>query len=133
MPGQVPDTTMKTGTGKVIPGHNHIYTDITTQVIMTHIETAPGHNIGILTATPEVGHDAHIPHTEITAINPATIHHMNPTVDHSQTEVPQLTTPEIERDPTHVHPTIPWGEIYTCHIYIPADHKASHPIRRTPE
>ena len=26
-----PDTTMKTETGKVIPGHNHIFTDITAQ------------------------------------------------------------------------------------------------------
>ena len=29
LPDQVQDTTMKTGTGEVIPGHNLIFTDIT--------------------------------------------------------------------------------------------------------
>ena len=38
MPGQAPDTTMQTGTDKVIPGHNQIFTDTTARVIMTHIE-----------------------------------------------------------------------------------------------
>ena len=57
---------MKTGTGKVIPGHNHIFTDITDQVIMTHTEATPGHDTGIITTTPEVAHDAHVLHTGIT-------------------------------------------------------------------
>ena len=49
---QVQDTTIKTGTGKVIPDHNLIFTDITVQVIMTHTEATPGHDIGIFAATP---------------------------------------------------------------------------------
>ena len=52
MPGQAPDTAVRTGTGKFITGHNHIFTDTTAQVIMTHIEAAPGHNIGIIATTP---------------------------------------------------------------------------------
>ena len=51
-PGQVPDTTMKTGTGEVIAGHSHIFTDIAAQVIMTHIEAAAGHDTGIIATTP---------------------------------------------------------------------------------
>ena len=53
MPGEVADTTMKTGTGKVIPGHNHIFTDNAAQVIMAHIEVTPGHDTGIITTTQE--------------------------------------------------------------------------------
>ena len=87
-PGQVPDTTMKTGTGKVIPGHNHIFTDITAQVVLIHIEANPGPNTGIIATTPGAAHNAHIPHTEITAINTAMTHHTDPTADHLHTEVP---------------------------------------------
>ena len=61
VPGQVQDTTVKTGTGKVVPGHNHICMDITAQVIMTHIEATPGHDIRIITATPEVAYNTHAP------------------------------------------------------------------------
>ena len=124
---------MKTGTCKVIPGHNHIFTDIAAQVIMTHIEATPGHNTGTTATTQEVAPDAHIPHTEITAINPTMTHHINPTADHPHTEVPWPTTPEIKVDPTHVHPTFPLGEIYTGLIHIPADHEAIHTTRRTGE
>ena len=49
---------------------------------MIHVEVAPGHNTGILATTPEVAHNAHIPHTEITAINPTMTHHIDPTADH---------------------------------------------------
>ena len=42
MPGQALGNAMKTGTGEVIPGHNHILTDTTDQVIMIHIEAIPG-------------------------------------------------------------------------------------------
>ena len=131
--GQVPDITVKTRTGKVIPGHNHIFTDIAAQVVMTHIEATPGHNTGIIATTPEVAHNAHIPHTETTAIDPAVTHHTDPTTDHPHTEVPHPTTPEIEVDPPHVHPTNPPGEICTSLIHIPADHAANHTTRRTPE
>ena len=119
--------------GKVIPGHNHIFTDIAAQVIMTRIETAPGHNTGIHATTPEVAHDAHAPHIKITAINPTVTHHIDPSADHPHTEVPQPTTPEIEVDATHIHPTIPPGEICTGHIHIQADHEATHTTRRTHE
>ena len=52
MPGEVPDTTVKTGTGKVSPGHNHISIEITAQFIMTHIKATPGHDTGIIAITP---------------------------------------------------------------------------------
>ena len=42
---------------------------------MTHTDAAPGHDIGIITATPRVTHDAHASHIEITVIDPAVIHH----------------------------------------------------------
>ena len=93
MPGQVPDTIMKQGTGEVILDHNHIFADTAAQIIMIHIEATPGHDTGIITTTPGVTPDAHIPHTEITAINPAVTHHIDPTADHPHTEVPQPTTP----------------------------------------
>ena len=133
MQGHVPDTTMKTGTGKVVQGHNHSFTDTTAQVIMTHIEATPCHDTGIITTTTEVVHNAHVPHTEITAISPAVTHHINPTADHPHTEVSDPTTPEIEVDPTHIHPTNPPGEICPGHIHIPANHKSNHITRETPE
>ena len=76
MPDKVQGTTMKTGTGKVIPDHNLIFTDITAQVIMIHTEATPGHNIGIIAAIPGVVHDAHTLHIEITAIDLAATHHI---------------------------------------------------------
>ena len=133
MPGQAPDTTMKTGTDEVIPGHNHISTDITAQVIMTHIQTTPDHDTGIIATILEVVHNAHIPHTEITAIDPTAAHHINLTADHPCTEVPHPTTLEITIYCSHVHPTNPPGVICTGHIHIPADHAANHMTRRTPE
>ena len=42
-----------TGTDKTVPDHNLIFTDIIAQVVMIHTEAAPGHNIGIIVATPE--------------------------------------------------------------------------------
>ena len=63
-PGQVADTTMKTGTGKVIPGHNYIFTDIAAQVIMTDIGATLGYTTGIIATTPGVAHDAQIPHRD---------------------------------------------------------------------
>ena len=133
LPDQAQDITMKTGTGKVIPGHNIIFTDITAQVIMSHTEVTPGHDIRIISAIPGVAHNAHTPHTEITAIDPTTTHHIDPPTDHPHIEVPQLTTPETIVDHIHVHPTNPQGEICTGHIHIPADHEANHTSRRTQE
>ena len=63
MPGQAPETAMKAGTEKVIPGHNHIFTDTAAQVVMTHIEAIPGHNIGIIATTPGVTYNAQVLHT----------------------------------------------------------------------
>ena len=107
------------------------FTDIAAQVFMIHIKATPGHDTVITATTPEVAHDAHAPHTEITAIDPATTHHINSTADHPHTEVPQPTTPEIKVDPAHIHSTNPPGEICTGHIHIPADHKATHTTRGT--
>ena len=66
---------MKTGTGEVVPGHNLIFTNIAAQVIMTHTEATPGHDIGIIAATPGVAHNAHAQHIEITAIDPTMTQH----------------------------------------------------------
>ena len=123
---------MKTGTSKVIPGHNHILTDIAAQDVMIHIEAAPGHDTGIITTTPDIAHDAHVPHTGIKAINSTVTHHNDPTTDHPHAEVPHPTTQEITVDPPHVHPTNPPGEICTCCIHIPADYTAHYTTRRTP-
>ena len=108
---------MKTGTGKVIPDHNLIFTDIAAQVVMTHTEATPGHDIGIITATPGVAYNAHAPHIEITVIDPTTTHHTNLIADHPHIEVPQLTTPEIIVDHIHIHPTNPQGEIHIGHTH----------------
>ena len=123
MPGQAPDTTMKTGKGKVIPGHNHIFTDITAQVAMTHIEATPCHDTGIITITQGVAHDAQVPHTWVIVIDPTTTHHINPTADHLHTEVPLPTTPEIKVDHVHIHPTNPQDKSCIGHTSTPADQK----------
>ena len=78
MPGQAPDTAIKTGTDKVIPGHNHILTDTAAQVDITHIEAIPGHDTGIIATTPGVTHDSPVPHTGDIAIDPAMTHHIHP-------------------------------------------------------
>ena len=100
---------------------------------MTHTEATPSHDIGIITTTSGVAHNAHIPHIEITVINPTTTHHTNVTADHPCIEVPQLTTPEIVVDGIHIHHTNPQGEICIGHTHTPADHKANHISRRTQE
>ena len=98
---------------------------------MIHTEATLGPNIGIITATLEVAHNAHAPHVEITAINPAVTHHTNHITDHPHMEVLQLTTPEITVDHTHDHPTNLQGTTCTDHIHIPGDHEANHTSRRT--
>ena len=65
---------------------------------MTHIEAVPGHDIGIISTTPGVAHDAEVSHAGITAIDPTTTHHINSTADNLYAEVPHPTTPEIEVD-----------------------------------
>ena len=105
MPDQVHDTTMKTGTGKVNPDHNLIFTDIAAQVIMIHTETAQGHDIKIITASTGAAHNNHTPYIEVTAINPAMTHHTDHIADHPHIEVSQLTNPEIAVDHTYEHPT----------------------------
>ena len=126
MPGQAPDTTVKTGAGKVIPGHNHTFTDTTAPVIMIHMETIPGHDIGIIATTPGVAHNTHVPHTEVIPINPAMTHHIDPTTDHPHTEGSHHTTPEIEVNHIHIHPTKPQDKIHISHTRTPADHKANN-------
>ena len=91
MPGQSPDTTMKTGTEEAIPDLSHISRDITAQVGTTHIEAIPDHNIGIITTITEVAHDAQDLQTGVTAIDPTMTHHINHTTDLQHTEDPQTT------------------------------------------
>ena len=117
-PDKVQDTTMKTGTGEVVPGHNIIFTDITAHVIMTRTEAAPGHDIGIITATPGVACNAHAPHIGSTTINPTMTHYTDLITDNPHVEVPQPTTPEIIEDHFHIHSINPQSEIHTGHIPI---------------
>ena len=117
---------MKTGAGKVIPGHNHIFTDTAAQVVMTHIEATPGHDIWVIATTPGVTHDAPVPCTGVIAIDPATTHHIDPTAGHQHTEVSHHTTPEIEVEYIHIHPTKPQDKICIGQAHIPADHEANN-------
>ena len=78
MPGQAPYTAMRTGTGKVILGHNHIFTDTAAQVVMTHIEAILGHDIGIIATTQGVALNAQVPHTGDIAIDCGMTHHIAP-------------------------------------------------------
>ena len=132
MPGQAPDTAMRTGAGEAIPGHSHISTDITAQVIRIHIEAAPDHDIGITTTTTGVAHDAHILHTGVTVINPTITHYIDHTADHSCTGA-YHTTPEIGVTHDHVHPTNPHDKIHIGHTHTPVGHEADHITRRMPE
>ena len=133
MPDQAPDTAMKTGTGEVIPGHNHSFTDTTAQVAMIHIETIQGHDIGIITTTPGVAHDTQVPHTGVIAIDPTITHHIDPTTDYPCTEAHHHTTPETKVAHIYIHPTNPQDKIHIGHTHTPVDHKANHITRRTPE
>ena len=128
---QVQGTTVKTGTGKVVPCHNLIFTGNAAQVIMIHTEATPGHHIGVITATPGIVHNTQAPHIEIIAINPTMTHHTDPTADHPHTEVLQLTTPEIVVDHIHVHPMNPQGKIHIGHTHNPADQEENYTPRRT--
>ena len=130
--GPAPDTAMSTGTGKVVPGKNHISADTVVQVITIYIEAIPGHDIGIIATTPEVAHDASVPHTKIIAIDPIVTHYIDPTTDHPSTEAHHHTTPQTEVTHIHVHPTNPQDETHIGHTHTPVDHETHH-ITRTPE
>ena len=132
MPGQAPDTTMRTGTGKAIPSHSHISTDIAAQVITIHVEATPDHDIGLITTITGVTHDAQISYTGVIAIGSTVTHHIDHTTDHPCTEA-HHTTPGTEVTHVHIHPTNPQDEIHTFHTCTPADCKANHITRRTPE
>ena len=131
MPGQDPDIAMRTGTGKVIPGHNHIFTDTAAQVTMIHITAFPGHDIGIIVTIPGVTHNAQVAHIWVIAIDPTATHHIDPNTDHPCTEAHHHTPPETEVTPMHVHPTNPQDEIHIGHTHTPPDHQANHITRRT--
>ena len=124
---------MRTGTGKVVPSYNHIFTDAAVQVIMIHIEAIPDHDIGIITTTPGVAHNAQAPHTGVIAIAPTATHHIDPTKDHLHTEAPHHTTPETKVTHDHIHPINPQDDIHIGHSHTPADHEANHMTRGTPE
>ena len=132
MPHQAPDTTMRTETGEVVPGHSHISTDTTAQVVMIHIEATPDHNIGIIATTAGVAHNTQIPHTGVKVIDSTVTHHTDHTADHQHTEA-HHTTPETEVTHIHTHPTNPWDEFHIGYTHTPEDHKANHITRRMPE
>ena len=124
---------MRRGIGEAVPGHSHISTATTAQVVMIHIEAIPDHDIGITTTTPETVQYAPVPHTGTTAINPTTTHHINHTIGHPHTEAHPHTTPEIEVTHAGIYPTGCQDDIHVGHTHTPVDHKANHTTRRTPE
>ena len=132
MPGQAPDTDMRTRTGKVIPGHSHVSTDNAAQVFMILLEAIPDHDIGIISTTTGVAHNTQIPHTGVIAINPTMTHHIDHTADHPCTQA-HHTTPEIEAAHVHIHPTNPHGKIHIGHTHTPVDYEANHIKRKMPE
>ena len=121
---QLPDT-KKTGTGKIVQGLRHIFTDTAAQVIMIPIEPILNHNIGIITIITGVAHDAPIPHTGVIAIHLAVTLHIDHTADHLHTEA-HHTTPEIEVCHVHTHPTNPHKRIHIGHNHTPVDYRANH-------
>ena len=129
MPGHAPDTTMRTVTGKVVPGHNHIFINPRDQVIMIHIEAIPDHDIGIIATITGVAHNAQVPHTRVIAIDPTMTHHINHTTDHSCTEAHHHTNPETKVTHIHVHPTNPQDEVTIGHTHTPVDHDTNHITR----
>ena len=129
MPDQVQGTTVKTGTGEAIPDHNLIFTDITASVFTIHTEANPGHEIGIIAATPGAAHNAHTPHIEVTAIDLTRTHHITLIAHQPHIEALQLATPEIIVNHTPDLPTNPQGEIHTDQVHIPAHHEANHTSR----
>ena len=60
-------------------------------------------------------------------------HHIDPTADHPHIETHHHTTPETEVTHIHIHPTNPQDKIHIGHTQTPADHKANHITRGTPE
>ena len=96
------------------------------------MEANPDHDIGIITTTPEVVLDAPVPHTGVTAINPAITCHIEHTADFPCTKTHPYTTPEIEAVHICVHPTIHQDMIYIGHTCNPVDHKANHIAKGTP-
>ena len=107
VPGQVQDTTVKTGTGKVIPGHNHIYR----HGISSHHHSYRGHssswhgnNCNHPRRSSKCSCSTYRDYSHQSCHNTP---HQPPPTDHSHTEVPQPTTPEIEVDPFQIHPTNP--------------------------
>ena len=90
---------------------------------MTHIEATPGLNTGIIATTPGVTHNAQVPQTGVIAIDPAMTHHIIPTANHQHTVVPHHTTPEIEVNHIHVHPTKTQDKIHMGYTDTPADHE----------
>ena len=131
MPDHIQGNTIKTGTGKVDPDNNLIFTDTAAQVIMIHTEATPGHNIGIIIATTGAAHNTHAPPIGVTALDPVTKHHVDHITDHPHIEVLWLTTPEVTVDHAHDQPTNLQVETCTDQIHIPADHEANHTSRRT--
>ena len=59
MPDQVPDSAMRTETGKAIHSHRHDFTDIAAQVIMIPIEALLDHDIGIIATITGVTDELH--------------------------------------------------------------------------
>ena len=104
MPDQVPDTTMRTGTGNAIQGLSHIITDTVAQATMTPIEAALDQNIGIIAIITGLVHDAPIPYTAVIAINLTIILHTHHIADYSHTQA-HHTTSGLEACCIHIHPT----------------------------
>ena len=132
MPDPVPDTAMRTWTGKVIQGLSNKFTDTAGQVIMIPVEAILDNDIGIIATITGVAHDAPIPHTVVIAIDLTVTLHIVHTVDYPCTEA-HHTTPEIETCHVHDHPTNSQDEIHIGHTGTPVDHEVHYITRRSSE
>ena len=96
---------VKIETGKADPDHSATTEDITTQVIMIHIEAALDHNTEIDAPTTEIAHDVLTQPTEDTTTDITMTHHTNHITDHPHITALQVIDPKIAVGHTHDHPT----------------------------
>ena len=113
MPDHVWDTIMRVEIDEADPDNSSILEDITTQVIVIHIEATLDHNTGIDTATTGAVHDdlVHI-------------------ADHPNIKVLQVINPRIIVDHIHDHPIAIQDMNLANQIHIPAGQEEDHVPRR---
>ena len=104
-------------------------------VIMTHTEATPVHQHRDNHGHPRSSSlHGHVPHIEITVINPTATHHTEP---HCRSSTHRSSSAYHPRDCSRIMFTsilqILKAEIHKGHIHIPADHKARPHPKKEPE